>query len=157
MDSLRRSTRNTLLFTDVLVGLLPLGFLVQSGTYPGLLRFLLIVAGTVCFIVLHARGILQAINGEWRPFPLRRSYGLAGLGTVVACVGASADAGAGSLGASSVRSPRVSGDRSRDGVTPALAARGGFDDSGALLSPPRARGELTGGAVRRSDRAARKT
>jgi hypothetical protein len=97
LDSLRRSTRNTLLFTDICVGLLPLGFVLQPDSYPGLLRFSLIVAGTVCFVVLHARGVLQAINGEWQPFPLRRSYGLAGLGTAVACVGTSVDAGVGTL------------------------------------------------------------
>lgn len=97
MESLRRSTRNTLLFTDVLVGLLPLGFLMRSESYPGVLRLVVIVGGTVGFVVLHVRGILRMINGDWQPFRLRRTYALAGLAVAVACVATSADAGTGSL------------------------------------------------------------
>jgi two-component system sensor histidine kinase DesK len=97
LDSLRRSTRNTLLFTDICVGLLPLGFFVQPETYPGLLRFTVIVVGTIVFVGLHARGLVRAINGDWQPFPLRRTYALSALATAVACVGTTADAGAGSI------------------------------------------------------------
>jgi two-component system sensor histidine kinase DesK len=97
MNSLRRSTRNTLLFTDVVVGLLPLGFLLRSDSYPGVLRLVVIVVGTLSFVVLHARGVVRAINGDWQPFPLRRVYALSGLALATSCVGTSADAGTGAI------------------------------------------------------------
>ncbi|MBP2322454.1 two-component system sensor histidine kinase DesK [Kibdelosporangium banguiense] len=99
LESLRRSTRNTLLFTDLMVGLLPLGFLVQADPVPDVSRMVILLVGAVGFVFVHARGVYQAINSEWRPFPLRRVYALCGLAIALACFATSIDTGRGALSA----------------------------------------------------------
>jgi two-component system sensor histidine kinase DesK len=97
LESLRRSTRNTLLFTALTVGVLPVGFLVLSESVPGVFRLVVLLAGTVGFLTVHVRGILQAINGEWQLFPLRRVYALCGLAVALACAATTIDVGRGAF------------------------------------------------------------
>jgi hypothetical protein len=96
LESLRRSTRNTLLLTDVVVGVLPLVLVVRSGL--GTVQLALLVPAVAVLLVLHVHSILRAVRGPWLAFPLGRTYALAALAIAVTCVMASAEAPGGALG-----------------------------------------------------------
>jgi two-component system, NarL family, sensor histidine kinase DesK len=95
LESLRRSIRNTLLLTDLLVGALPLVFAAQFGMDP--VRIAILAPGALIFLVSHTRSVLRALQTVWQPFSLRRSYALAALAIALACLLASAEGSGGAF------------------------------------------------------------
>nr|WP_052477980.1 histidine kinase [Kibdelosporangium sp. MJ126-NF4]CEL15151.1 Putative two-component system sensor kinase [Kibdelosporangium sp. MJ126-NF4] len=73
IESIRRSTRVMLLFTE-LTAVLPIFFLLQERRPWAVLG--LLMAGVVAIIVIRVRGTLLRLRGLWEPYSYARVYGL---------------------------------------------------------------------------------
>ncbi|TCO65330.1 sensor histidine kinase [Actinocrispum wychmicini] len=90
LEPLRRSTRNALLVTLVLVGALtPLALI---NTKPGPVRAAVLIAGTVIFLWVYGRRLWRTVmSGRWEAIPLWRTWALVAFVMALSLLGLTVD------------------------------------------------------------------
>jgi two-component system sensor histidine kinase DesK len=74
LEPLRRSTRNTLLFTVLTFGLLPA--FVMTNSHPRPVQAGILLGGIAGFLGMHGFRLWRAVRGRWEPLPLWQTTAL---------------------------------------------------------------------------------